>query len=1586
MTDHTRVDAPQTASSPGNNADHALLHARLLELTRERAETKRTLDSEQLADLLKWGEFLARCGTQTGDDAEVAALFLDISRLPRILRRVAEDGLQARWFELILAFLKTTNFTVGKLLQQRVAQYDSKPLFKVIKGKKVINRSWTEVKGKIDAIAQALFVLAGDDVDSMRVAILSENSLEMACIDLACLSTGIVDIPVPANSTSHAIEFILNSSRATVVFVSEEQRLAELLAIETVPQSLSYIITLNIEHPPGDKRIIGFDEFLQLGEDSAPDISQLIRRVKLHDLATIMYTSGTTEAPKGIMFSQLNLVSKRFARAIALPEIDNHDRFLCYLPLFHTFGRYFEMLGCIFWGASYIFLENPGIDTIITSMKLTKPTVLISIPRKWMQFYEKIQDKVDIEKAAPDEIRAAVKQCTGGSLKWGLSAAGYLDPDIFRLFQDNGVELMSGFGMTEATGGITMTPPFDYKPNSVGKALPGIEIKLADDNEMLIRGPYVMMGYLDVPNGGLHDGWLATGDIFSRDNKGHFQIIDRKKEIYKNVRGETISPQKIENLFHDFEAVQRVFLVGDHRAYNTLLIYPNYDYQQVELKKLQEAQQRKFFNSVIESVNQFLAPFERLVNFKIIDRDFSHERGELTQKGTFKRKVVEQNFAREIDEKYERDYVSLAFEKFEIRIPNWFLREKALTAEDLDVRNGAIIAGPMREKLTVKVRRSKGGRRVQIGDFTYTTARGFVDLRRILADPTLWLGNIALERFTGDLIFNSKEAPRSSKGDVTLEVKSGSAKRHKNVLTAFKNIVKRGILDTKGVHLAAHLIQSSQEKHAFAAIDYLEKVDREQKEANVPLAKHVLLRTAESDCLPVKTRAFLALVLNEQRDMLQPVLEKFLVSGHRILNADTISKIARHNLTPKQLNGILAHSNHCLDAINSGDERLSGSPVSGLLELLAAYGAQHPMSYKSIRSEFTKWKLFAPTGSLQRKAGKLLNFLQDGFRAWLGKNLQIAIHPETSTEFSWDDVIIFEETIPEAEQSKMFEAIRSAPVIREAVFLFSGGRLVQLYEIPKKGIWISLLGSRHGKSVYRVTVQTYHYGSFDFAININKSRDVQEVASEIDWLVCTGAADGRQPLVEDFGGYWKKYDLWTEEFIPGDTVEKYLRRLDRRTAKQGAGRVQQIWPSLVWSGLSAYVDFWNRTGRRYEIEDPTPANVTVPLHDYQIGFRIVSISARRPFQGIISTLISFRKHFIQSVEDRYPKLKGQCGWHVVFSSFLEVLGQEEGLAVLQTAVESCQQSPDREETGKLCRELAMYIEDVAKNGYLPERLYFAIQRYKRWHNLNPEATTQARLQTVKDLETTYIIERMEKQYPGSRIQFYRDTVFAESAPELREALSAILGRVRETGLRDSNLQGQFANLTHQFQLSQNEQMFLTRLSYPHLGAKESAEMISLSLQGGQKAALVVFTEDDEGNRLAIRNPASPKEIARLHRLFTEANLPVEFTAEHQFLVVLNERSLVIGGLFYELAESGQAHIEKVVVDQHNRKKGVSDSLLKEFFSRLRTQGIKIVTVGFLRAEYFYKFGFQIDHRYGNLVKRLDSEPVTDAIDDFLETM
>ncbi|MFQ5769459.1 MAG: AMP-binding protein, partial [bacterium] len=390
------------------------------------AKLKDIIESEKVETFFKLGTFLLNLFEKSSGQLkqpvhDLLLQFLDFGRTSLLLQKIYQEKKGDDWFELLLSIIKTVNFTTGKLFEQRLQRYGNKPLFEIVREESILEYSWNDIKEKVTTIARSLFSLALPNSVPEPVAILSENSLEMACIDLACLITGIVNVLIPANTIPAQVEFILRHSEARIIFVSNQEQLNKVLRFRSQLNNLQHIILIESSNKLQESSIISFDELLlQAPKVPSERIQQAAEKVKLGDLASIMYTSGTTEAPKGIMFSHLNIVSKRFARAIALPEIGEHDSFICYLPLFHTFGRWFEMMGCIFWGSTYVFLENPNIETVINTMQLTRPTVFISIPKKWIQLYETIQEHVDVEVAPQSEIHDQVLKLTGGCLKWGL--------------------------------------------------------------------------------------------------------------------------------------------------------------------------------------------------------------------------------------------------------------------------------------------------------------------------------------------------------------------------------------------------------------------------------------------------------------------------------------------------------------------------------------------------------------------------------------------------------------------------------------------------------------------------------------------------------------------------------------------------------------------------------------------------------------------------------------------------------------------------------------------------------------------------------------------------------------------------------------------------------------------------------------------------------------------------------------------------------------------------------------------------------------------------------------------------------------
>ena len=1041
-----------------------------------------------------------------------------------------------------------------------------------------------------------------------------------------------------------------------------------------------------------------------------------------------------------------------------------------------------------------------------------------------------------------------------------------------------------------------------------------------------------------------------------RDAHGNFmRLIDRKKEIYKNVKGETIAPQRIENLFRDLESVGRAFLVGDHREFNTLLIYPNPESRDIDLASLPTGELRDHFRSLVVSVNKFLAPYERIVDFALIDRDLDAEQGELTEKGTPRRKTVTKNFNDQIRALYRRIHLHVG--GVEVILPNWLLQALGMTAQDLTVDGDLLRRTGAEPLLSIEALDEEVSR---VGDVVYGHAPGPLDLGALLSAPRLWLGNGPLVDFL-PLESTERQRPGRTASGIRWVTRRESTATAETERAELATLGDDEAWRLERLDAAVRLLASSDESIALEALERIAaRVGSDENRLAGP-ARWALARVASHGTLELRKRALVQLVTLERDSRFDEMLRRFLDGDGIVLDDGTRQAIARSTLTTAKIDAwIGATQRACLAAHDETSRAFS------LLQLLAEYGSAHPTSYRTLRAALVRMQLIAPNETVRLAAREAAMTLRDGFRRWLGPSFLVAVDPETGEEYAWSDVVAFDDSVPVADRDRLMVALRETTLLREALFLFSKGIVIQLSDIPRGGVWVRMLGQRHGKAVHRITVHTRHQGSHDLAVNVNHELTEKQVYEEIHWLILSGGTASRDPLVEDFGGYWQQTDLWSEEFVPGDTLARGLKRMAR---DRDPGRLAKTWPFLAWTALSAYVDFWNRSGKRWEIADPSMTNVVVPMDDFKHGVRIVSVTARQHHSGLLGMIRSFRDEFIKPAETQYPVLKDLVGWDIIFSSILEVSGEEEGNNLLQKLLDRKQESLDNE----LRSALESYLAAIRARGFRPRRLYFAVERYGRWRELGDDPTREARARTLRELYDTYNLAELDREYPWTRVRFFLDTVFCDSNETLREGLETLVSQIRHKLLVGDERVDAIAELRAKLKHGEDDDYFLARLSYPYLLPEDAAAFVSGTLAGNQQSEMVVTLEDNDGRPFQVRHALSPKEVGYLHRLFLAAKLDVRFRAEHRYLVAIGERGQLIGGIFYELEEESAAHLEKIVVMERFRRKGVADGLMKQLFNRLASIGIKTVTTGFFRPEYFYSYGFTIEKHYAGLVKALKSE-------------
>ena len=1495
---------------------------------------------------------------ESDSDQKTIHDFLELGHLPIINNEIFNSKKVDEWFDIIHKLIIKSKLTVGHLINQRARYYDNKICFKVINGNNIESYSYKEIWHKIIQTGQALSYIESKNDNDIVVGIFTENSLRGALIDLSCLSFHFPVVPIPVTTTAEHFDFIINNSEITHLFIGGNS-VQGILRDSKIDQSSLVIYHLD-DHSDAIIHADQWESFISKSiEYDEINVLKRINDCDMKDISTVMYTSGTTDDPKGIVFTQENIISKRFARALALPSFCSNDIFLCFLPLYHTFGRYFELLGSIFWGATYAFAESPYFKSLLKDFQISKPSIFISVPKRWIQLMDHA-NSISLTDDNNDKNNNGISSITGGNLKFGLSAAGYLDPDVFHFFQDNNINLMSGYGMTESTGGITMTPPDDYQPDSVGRPLPGIDTKIAEDGELLIRGSYVSSYYFSKTNNStLKNGWFHTGDIFKEKN-GHLYIIDRKKEIYKNTRGQTISPQKIENMFQDFDGISSAFLVGDGLEFNTLLIYPDYDTLPIEFSKENISSIREYYSSLVQSVNSFLTPYERVINFAIIKRSFINDE-ELTQKGTYKRKIIIKNFDAIISPMYQKNYVTLSYNEFQIYIPNWLLREKGVSRNDI-YWDGSILS----------IRNNKNNIKIQwsdnyliIGDFTYNTNDNIIDLQSILICPELWLGNNSFTDFIGKSVF------RIARFEQTNSIKLQFPFNNKESLESVKNIDDfEGAVDLYELHKSTNKLYNGDLK-AFAVYNRLFRSNHEELKR---IAFNILLSFREHDNISLQLRAIETILPELSGELFYELLFDTFKKYNDEKSKDKFS-INIQLLNDEHFKAILSQLGKYRKDLNT-IEKVQLLFIQILLPFVADYGIYHPTKYIWARSELYWWQIVECPKRILSLAQKEHYKLINGFRSWIGPNRKLAINRNDDSEYNWKDVIIFDELIEPAIQEALLNAITNTALIKESIFLFYDHRLIELNDINPEGVWVTLLGKNHGKTVLRILVQTKNDDSYNFAININDNHEKEFIEEEIKWLIIMGSSIHGEKFIEEFGGYWPEYNLYTEEYIPGETLSQYLERNRNEIEENSApDRWQMRWLHFIWSGTAAYINFWWRSDKKVQIGDPSPKNLIIPEHDYTSGTRLISITNRQKTSEISNLLFRIYKNFIDDTENEYIGLKRMADWELIFSVIMQETKVKYGIPLIKQFKEEINNNTYKKKTAKKYgltdKRIDDFLLEVENEGVLTKRMVFAALRYERWLDLNQNATLKARTTILQELYQDYKLGELLSEYPETRVRFFLMTCLKDSNDNLKKLLSELIKELRSKIVTEDDLQNRLHHIHENIKVSDEEKFFLTHLVFKHLAAADYIELVTMNEGDNSRVDLVMLCEDKDGNGYRIRPPFHPKEIARFHSILIKSNLEPIFQGDHEFLLIFDIKDRLVGGVYWKKSKKDTiVHFEWIVIRSNYRKKDLSNRLMDELFIRLKNKGIQHVIAGFFQEEFFYKHGFKIDRNFGGLVKNI----------------
>jgi long-chain acyl-CoA synthetase len=538
-----------------------------------------------------------------------------------------------------------------------------------------------------------------------RVAILAGTRLEWCLADIGGIIGGFVTVPVYPSNLPDQVEYILAHSNARVVFVEDDPQYNKVAGSRSRLPNLSSIVLMTGD-AGGKEGTVTLDALRARGREHGAAnpgaIDARTEEIRPEDDLTIIYTSGTTGPPKGVVTRHSNYAFNVTA-ALEAVNVPRGSMFLQFLPLAHSLGRLEHFMGS---DALAVSAFARSLTTVAEDLALARPEIMVSVPRLYEKFYARVMAKVEedggLKKAifqwaigvgreasgvrqrggevagflawknslADRLVFSKIRARMGGRLRFFISGGAPLSREIAEFLHAMGVLILEGYGLTETSTVTTVNRLERYKFGTVGKALPGTEIRIAADGEILVGGPHIFREYFNDPAATREaidaDGWLHTGDIGTLDDEGFLRITDRKKDIIVTSGGKNIAPQNVENLLKNDPFVSQAFVYGDRKKFLTALVtlspeeivawaaqqgIPERDPE--ALAKRPEVE--KLLSARVAEVNRGLASFEQVKKFVILGKDFSQETGELTPTLKIRRKVVIEKYGRLLDALYEKD-------------------------------------------------------------------------------------------------------------------------------------------------------------------------------------------------------------------------------------------------------------------------------------------------------------------------------------------------------------------------------------------------------------------------------------------------------------------------------------------------------------------------------------------------------------------------------------------------------------------------------------------------------------------------------------------------------------------------------------------------------------------------------------------------------------------------------------------------------------------------------------------------------------------------------------------------------------------
>ena len=580
--------------------------------------------------------------------------------------------------------------TLASLFFENTHIYQDKTLFGFKDGKNWKTISWNKSKELVENIALGLYEIGVKKND--KISLIAENSYNWCVIDLSIMSLGAITVPGYTTSNEEEIFYLLSHSDSSIVFVS-----SKLLPIilKILPKLKKIKCVICLDNTPKDNfkknaKFLNFNELLEIGYKSSLHdkfLETFVSKLKKDDVVSLIYTSGTSSTPKGVMLTNTSIISNILGAYELVKDINiKEHRFLSIIPLSHAYEHTAGFLLPVYLGAEIYFNDNR--DQIVNDLQNVQPTLMVAVPRLYDLLFKKINNQLltqnktsqklfykTIELGTKDFqghnltfveklinnlltliIRKKIRNKFGGQLQAFISGGAALNYKVGLFFQSLGINILQGYGQTECSPLISCNPMHSIKIDTVGPVIKGLEVKISADNEILVKGASVMKGYWkdqQSTNKTIINGWLHTGDLGILDKHNYIKITGRVNEMIVSSGGENIAPVPIENLLLTYEEIEQILIFGHNKPFLTAIIVPN----ETLINGTQNVfEHNSLFQEIINEVNKQLSQSKKIRKFLLTDQSFNIENSQLTPTLKIKRRVIAAEYKHQLENLYKKSF------------------------------------------------------------------------------------------------------------------------------------------------------------------------------------------------------------------------------------------------------------------------------------------------------------------------------------------------------------------------------------------------------------------------------------------------------------------------------------------------------------------------------------------------------------------------------------------------------------------------------------------------------------------------------------------------------------------------------------------------------------------------------------------------------------------------------------------------------------------------------------------------------------------------------------------------------------------